>query len=111
MKVSLIVPVFNEEQAIDLFYQAVRRELKLDAIEVEIVFINDGSSDGTAERASALAQVDEQVVLINFSRNFGKEPALFAGLEYASGDAVLRSPPSRFMPLWQDAQWPSVSTR
>ncbi|CAI8962658.1 glycosyltransferase family 2 protein [Pseudomonas serbica] len=89
MKVSLIVPVFNEEQAIDLFYQAVRRELKLDAIEVEIVFINDGSSDGTAERASALAQVDEQVVLINFSRNFGKEPALFAGLEYASGDAVI----------------------
>jgi glycosyltransferase involved in cell wall biosynthesis len=81
--------VFNEEQAIDLFYQAVRRELKLDAIEVEIVFINDGSSDGTAERASALAQVDEQVVLINFSRNFGKEPALFAGLEYASGDAVI----------------------
>ena len=89
MKVSLIVPVFNEEQAIDLFYQAVRRELKLDAIEVEIVFINDGSSDGTAERASALAQVDEQVVLINFSRNFGKEPALIAGLEYASGDAVI----------------------
>jgi glycosyltransferase involved in cell wall biosynthesis len=89
MKVSLIVPVFNEEQAIDLFYQAVRRELKLDGTEVEIVFINDGSTDGTAERASALAQVDELVVLINFSRNFGKEPALFAGLEYASGDAVI----------------------
>ncbi|EJN31113.1 glycosyl transferase [Pseudomonas sp. GM78] len=89
MKVSLIVPVFNEEQAINLFYQAVRRELKLDGVEVEIVFINDGSSDGTAAQASALAQVDEQVMLINFSRNFGKEPALFAGLEYASGDAVI----------------------
>jgi glycosyltransferase involved in cell wall biosynthesis len=89
MKVSLIVPVFNEEQAINLFYKAVRRELKLDGAEVEIVFINDGSTDGTAAQAAALAQVDEQVMLINFSRNFGKEPALFAGLEYASGDAVI----------------------
>ncbi|MCO8311922.1 glycosyltransferase family 2 protein [Pseudomonas mandelii] len=89
MKVSLIVPVFNEEQTISLFYQAVRRELKLDPCEVEIVFINDGSTDRTAEQAKALAQVDEQVLLINFSRNFGKEPALFAGLEYATGDAVI----------------------
>lgn len=89
MKVSLIVPVFNEEQAINLFYQAVRRELKLDPCEVEIVFINDGSTDRTAEQIKALAQVDEQVLLINFSRNFGKEPALFAGLEYATGDAVI----------------------
>jgi glycosyltransferase involved in cell wall biosynthesis len=67
----------------------VRRELKLDPYEVEIVFINDGSTDQTAEQAKALAQVDEQVLLINFSRNFGKEPALFAGLEYATGDAVI----------------------
>ncbi|MBB3243175.1 glycosyltransferase involved in cell wall biosynthesis [Pseudomonas sp. Tn43] len=89
MKVSLIVPVFNEEQAINLFYQAVRRELKLDPCEVEIVFINDGSTDRTAEQAKALAQVDDLVLLINFSRNFGKEPALFAGLEYATGDAVI----------------------
>nr|WP_207188943.1 MULTISPECIES: glycosyltransferase family 2 protein [Gammaproteobacteria] len=85
----MIVPVFNEEQAINLFHQAVRRELKLDPCEVEIVFINDGSTDRTAEQAKALAQIDEQVLLINFSRNFGKEPALFAGLEYATGDAVI----------------------
>ncbi|BFT61477.1 glycosyltransferase [Pseudomonas moorei] len=89
MKVSLIVQVFNEEQAINLFYQAVRRELRLDRTEVEIVFINDGSSDLTGEQATALAQADDQVMLINFSRNFGKEPALFAGLEYATGDAVI----------------------
>ena len=89
MKVSLIVPVFNEEQAISLFYQAVQRELRLGGDEIEIVFINDGSSDRTAEQVKALAQVDERVLLINFSRNFGKEPALFAGLEYASGDAVI----------------------
>lgn len=89
MKISLIVPVFNEEQAIGLFYQAVRRELRFEQGEVEIVFINDGSSDRTAEEVKALAQVDEQVLLINFSRNFGKEPALFAGLEHATGDAVI----------------------
>ncbi|WP_097304901.1 glycosyltransferase family 2 protein [Pseudomonas chlororaphis] len=89
MKISLIVPVFNEEQAIGLFYQAVRRELRFEQGDVEIVFINDGSSDRTAEEVKALAQMDEQVLLINFSRNFGKEPALFAGLEHASGDAVI----------------------
>lgn len=89
MKVSLIVPVFNEEQAINLFYQAVRQQLSLEDCEVEIVFVNDGSSDQTAEQAKALALVDDDVLVINFSRNFGKEPALFAGLEYASGDAVI----------------------
>lgn len=89
MKVSLIVPVFNEDQAIELFYRAVRRELKLVDTEVEIVFINDGSTDRTAEKAAALAEMDDLVVLINFSRNFGKEPALFAGLEHATGDAVI----------------------
>ena len=89
MKVSLIVPVFNEEQAVELFYRAVRRELTLDGVEFEIVFINDGSTDRTAEQVTALAQADELVPLINFSRNFGKEPALFAGLEYATGDAVI----------------------
>lgn len=89
MKVSLIVPVFNEEQAINLFYQAIRRELSLPEYEVEIVFVNDGSSDQTAEQAKALALADDNVLVINFSRNFGKEPALFAGIEYASGDAVI----------------------
>lgn len=89
MNVSLIVPVFNEEQALRLFYQAVRQEPSLQAHCIEIVFINDGSSDRTAEVARSLALADRDVVLINFSRNFGKEPALFAGLEYASGDAVV----------------------
>lgn len=89
MKVSLIVPVFNEEQAIGLFYQTVRQEPTLKAYQVEIVFINDGSTDRTADLAYAIALIDRDVLLINFSRNFGKEPALFAGLEYASGDVVI----------------------
>ncbi|KFF43850.1 MULTISPECIES: glycosyltransferase family 2 protein [Pseudomonas] len=89
MKISLVVPVFNEEQTVADFYRAVRQEPSLQAHTVEIVFINDGSTDGTAEAAETLALVDHDVMLINFSRNFGKEAALFAGLEYATGDAVV----------------------
>lgn len=89
MKVSLIVPVFNEEQAIALFYQTVRQEPLLQAFTVEIVFVNDGSSDHTGEFAQALALADDNVLVVNFSRNFGKEAALFAGLEYASGAAII----------------------
>lgn len=87
MKISLVVPVFNEEDAIPIFYQAVRKELA--QYEVEIVFINDGSSDGTEAIINALAVSDQLVKPISFTRNFGKEPALFAGLEHATGDAVI----------------------
>ncbi|EZI28854.1 glycosyltransferase family 2 protein [Pseudomonas extremaustralis] len=89
MKVSLVVPLFNEEQTIGAFYDAVRREPGLHGHVVDIVFINDGSSDRTAEVARAIALADSDVVLINLSRNFGKEAALFAGLEYATGEAVV----------------------
>ena len=89
MRLSLVVPLFNEEQAVQLFYRTVRQQPALAAYTVEILLINDGSTDRTAEYAKALALSDRDVVLINFSRNFGKEAALFAGLEYASGEAVI----------------------
>jgi len=87
MKISLVVPVFNEEDAIPIFYQSVRSELA--QYEVEIVFVNDGSTDGTEAIINALAVSDQLVKPISFTRNFGKEPALFAGLEHATGDAVI----------------------
>ena len=87
MKISLVVPVFNEEDAIPIFYQAVRKELP--EHEVEIVFINDGSKDSTENIINALAVSDPLVKPLSFTRNFGKEPALFAGLEHATGDAVI----------------------
>jgi len=87
MKISLVVPVFNEEDAIPIFYQSVRSELA--QYEVEIVFVNDGSSDGTESIINALAVSDQLLKPISFTRNFGKEPALFAGLEHATGDAVI----------------------
>lgn len=89
MKISLIVPVFNEEETIDLFYQAVRAFEPFKKIAVEIVFINDGSEDGTEEMIQSLAARDALVVPLNFTRNFGKEAALVAGLDYATGDAVI----------------------
>ncbi|WP_448145678.1 glycosyltransferase family 2 protein [Pseudomonas silesiensis] len=89
MKVSLIVPVFNEEKAIEAFYQAVRQAPDLREYQVEIVFIDDGSAEGTSDLIQGIALDDSDVILINFSRNFGKEPALLAGLDYASGDVII----------------------
>ncbi|WP_413722910.1 glycosyltransferase family 2 protein [Sodalis sp. RH23] len=89
MKISLVVPVYNEAEAIPLFYKAVREFEPLRQFEVEIVFINDGSRDNTAEIIDALALADSLVKKVDFTRNFGKEPALFAGLRYAGGEAVI----------------------
>lgn len=89
MRLSLVVPVFNEEHALEAFYHAVRQEPSLRGYRVEIVFINDGSTDRTGDIARQLVLADQDALLINFSRNFGKEPALFAGLEHASGDVVV----------------------
>ncbi|MBC3227511.1 glycosyltransferase family 2 protein [Serratia fonticola] len=90
MKISLVVPVYNEEEAIPLFYKSVReyKEFAADK-DIEIVFVNDGSSDKTENIISALSLADEKIKVINFTRNFGKEPALFAGLEASSGDVII----------------------
>ncbi|UIL51672.1 MULTISPECIES: glycosyltransferase family 2 protein [Pantoea] len=89
MKISLIVPVLNEEEAIPIFYSAVRELDQFKGKDVEIVFINDGSSDGTESIINRLSSEDDLVKAISFTRNFGKEPALYAGLEFATGDAII----------------------
>ncbi|NIF25823.1 glycosyltransferase family 2 protein [Pantoea sp. Tr-811] len=89
MDISLIVPVFNEEKAIRPFYDAVRRALANEADQVELLFVNDGSQDETEKQIRQLIAGDPDVALVDLSRNFGKEAALFAGLEQASGDAVI----------------------
>ncbi|WP_074013601.1 glycosyltransferase family 2 protein [Candidatus Sodalis sp. SoCistrobi] len=89
MKVSLIVPVFNEEKSIPIFYKAVREFPEFNQYDVEIVFINDGSTDNTESLIDALEISDPMVKAISFTRNFGKEPALFAGLEHATGDVII----------------------
>lgn len=89
MKVSLVVPVFNEEETIGIFYKTVREFNALKEHDIEIVFINDGSTDATESIIDALSVADPLVVAISLTRNFGKEPALFAGLDNATGDAVI----------------------
>lgn len=89
MKVSLVVPVLNEEEAIPVFYKTVRAFTELQQYEIEIVFVNDGSTDASESILDALAVSDPLLVVLTFTRNFGKEAALFAGLEYATGDVVI----------------------
>lgn len=114
MKISLVVPVFNEEEAIPIFYHSTKE--KLSTYNTEIVFINDGSTDATEHVINSLAEADTSVKAINFIRNFGKEPALLAGLEHATGDAVIPidvdlQDPIEVIPLliskWQEG-WPVV---
>lgn len=89
MKLSLIVPVYNEDLLIGNFYTSVRNYKPLQNYNVEIVFVNDGSNDETRNICIGLARKDPLVKLISFSRNFGKEAALCAGLEYASADVMI----------------------
>lgn len=89
MKISLVVPVFNEEEAIPIFYKTVRGFDALKPYTVELVFINDGSKDATETIINTLALSDPLVMPLSFTRNFGKEPALFAGLEHATGEAII----------------------
>lgn len=89
MKISLVVPVFNEQEAIPIFYKEIRNYEALQSYEVEIVFINDGSKDNTENLIYELSDRDSLVLPLSFTRNFGKEAALMAGLTYATGDAVI----------------------
>lgn len=89
MKISLIIPVYNEEAAIPIFYNAIKDADFLKNYDIEMVFINDGSRDQTENLINMLEKSDSSVKALSFTRNFGKEPALFAGLEHATGDAVI----------------------
>lgn len=89
MKLSLVVPVYNEEEMIPVFYNEIKKSEALKSYTLEIIFINDGSRDGTEALINRLAQADPSVVALSFMRNFGKEAALFCGLEHATGDVVV----------------------
>lgn len=89
MKISLVVPVFNEEEAIPIFYQEVKKQLPSVQYDLEILFIDDGSKDNSLQIVDALASADKQVVSLPLTRNFGKEAALFAGLDNATGDVII----------------------
>ena len=100
-KISVIVSCFNEEKALPLFYKEMEKQIKnFQNVEFEYMFVDDGSSDNTLKIMKDLHQKDSKVRYISFSRNFGKESAMYAGLEASTGDFVtlmdadLQDPPS-----------------
>lgn len=100
-KLSIIVPCYNEAPVVEMFYNAVTEELKkIDNIEAELLFIDDGSRDDTLNIIKKLSESHKEVKYISLSRNFGKESAMYAGMQNSSGDYVvimdadLQDPPS-----------------
>lgn len=88
-KVSVVVSVYNEEQALPEFYREAVKVLREITWEYELLFVNDGSQDESLQVMKDLAAEDSQVKIISFSRNFGHEAAMIAGIDYSSGDAVI----------------------
>ncbi|MCR9223166.1 MAG: glycosyltransferase family 2 protein [Hyphomonas sp.] len=86
---SIIVPMYNEEEALGGFFKRVQRVLQTVTPSYEIICVNDGSRDLTLARLRQVAERDERIKVVNLSRNFGKEIALSAGLDHAVGDAVI----------------------
>ena len=86
---SLVVPMYNEEEALDGFFNRLQRVLSTITPSYEIVCVNDGSRDLTFARLRQVAERDDRIKIVNLSRNFGKEIALSAGLDHATGDAVI----------------------
>ncbi len=99
--ISIVVPCYNEEESLELFYKAMKdEEKKMNYVNFEYIFVDDGSKDKTIDVMKKLAKKDKTVHYISFSRNFGKEAAMYAGLTHATGDYVtimdadLQDPPS-----------------
>ena len=100
-KISVIVPCYNEQESLPYFYEEITKVSKeMNDNDFEFLFVNDGSKDKTLDIVKKLAKKDKRVRYVSFSRNFGKEAAMYAGLQYSKGDYVtlmdadLQDPPS-----------------
>ncbi len=120
MLLSLVIPCYNEEESLPVFYREVTRVMRGMDCEYELLFVNDGSRDGTLAVLKELAERDGHVVYLSFSRNFGKEAAMYAGFCNARGDyaavmdADLQDPPSllpEMLAILQGGEYDSVATR
>ncbi|MBR3210697.1 MAG: glycosyltransferase family 2 protein [Bacilli bacterium] len=110
-KISLIVPCYNEEESIPLFYEETNKiSKKMKDVEFEMIFVNDGSKDKTLEILRKLSKKDKRVRYISFSRNFGKEAGMYAGLEAVTGDyaaimdADMQDPPEKLIEMYDIIQ-------
>jgi dolichol-phosphate mannosyltransferase len=106
LKLAVIIPVFNEEENLSELYDRLKRSIAELKLETELLFIDDGSTDGTAKALQALALSDPTVKFIRFSRNFGHQIAVSAGIEHARADCIaiidgdLQDPPETLVPLY-----------
>lgn len=120
-KISVVVPCYNEEEAISYFYEEITKVADdMDALTFEFLFVDDGSKDQTLLEFKKYAKKDKRVRYISFSRNFGKEAAMLAGLEHASGDYVvlmdadLQDPPALLKEMYsyiKEEGYDSAATR
>ncbi|WP_278683973.1 glycosyltransferase family 2 protein [Paraclostridium bifermentans] len=120
-KISVIVPCYNEQESLPFFYKEIQKiSKKMDYADFEFIFINDGSKDKTLEILRQMSQEDIRVKYISFSRNFGKEAGLYAGLEHATGDYVavmdadLQDPPEMLIEMYdvlEKGEYDCVATR
>lgn len=117
--ISIIVPCYNEEESIPLFYNEITSVLRKLDVDYEILFINDGSSDHTLDILKKLSDSDKHILYLSFSRNFGKEAAMFAGFQNVHGDYIaimdadLQDPPSLLpgmLEYLESGQYDSVAT-
>ena len=119
MKISVVVPCYNEQESILLFYEEINKVSEEMEQEFEFIFVNDGSSDHTLDCMKALSEKDARVKYVSFSRNFGKEAAIHAGFSKAEGDYIvmmdadLQDPPSLLpeMLSYMEQGYDSVATR
>lgn len=119
MKISVVVPCYNEQESILLFYEEINKVSEEMEQEFEFIFVNDGSSDNTLECMKKLNEKDARVKYVSFSRNFGKEATIHAGFSKAEGDYIvmmdadLQDPPSLLpeMLLYMEQGYDSVATR
>ena len=108
--VSLIAPMYNEQEVIEIFFNAVEQHLGPHNIDYEIICINDGSIDDTFTILKRYAKKDTRIKIVNFSRNFGKEIALSAGIDFANNDCIvpidcdLQDPPELIVDMFNEWQ-------
>jgi len=89
-KISIIIPAYNEEESLPMLYERLNKLMnEIKNYEFEVLFVNDGSKDNTIQIIKELRKKDERICYVDFSRNFGKEVAMIAGLDYTKGDCVI----------------------
>lgn len=120
-KISVIVSCYNEQESIPYFYEEITKiSKKMKDLDFEYLFVNDGSKDNTLKIVKELSEKDDRVKYVSFSRNFGKEAAMYAGLKYADGDYItlmdadLQDPPALLPEMYRlikEEGYDSVGTR